>query len=364
MLDSIFLFITVIAVGLATTASAQGIGGLVDRAKEAVEDAAEDAEAAASSAAGAANTVSGDREKAIGDARALIEAYEQHYSRYRDLPEYDRVMHDWPDRGEEWLELLGGLPQAHEVEEFMAAPIDNHPGETIYEVNSYFINELGVRDSDVGGSASMTTAYSQLEQQLERVAQFKRDAAAGAVSMARQTMQALDERFLMAEIRVEKARALKSEFQLARRFDPNNEELNEMLASIDVYIDEVAEGVMAEIDAGRWPEAYGQTQHTQAVLSFFRGHPEWGGKEGVEVLAAAAQGDWVITEKDLLGRPIQWGLPVAVAATKPEWRELDAARVFTLTALARQGSPAPQAPPFTGYWVGESYLMRLDKVPR
>lgn len=305
-----------------------------------------------------------ERDEAIRDARLLVEAHETHYARFRELVEFDRVSHLWPDEGETWLAMLDDLPQGEEVETFMAALIDNHEGETIFEVDAYFRNELSISDSDIGGSVGMTTAFRQFEQQLERAGQLRKDVAAGAVSMGRQTMRQLDDRFFMPEIRMDKARALKSELQLARQFDPANEELNGMLAQIDVYIDEVAQGVTDEINAGRWPESFGQTQHAPEALSFLRSHPEWGGKEGVEVLAVAIDGDWVITERDLLGRPIQWGLTMSVAATKPEWRELDAARVFYLTVLARQDDPAPKAPPFTGYWVGESYLMRLDKVPQ
>ena len=101
------------------------------------------------------------------------------------------------------------------------------------------------------------------------------------------------------------------------------------------------------------------------VLGFFRNHEGWGKRpdKKIEVLDACVRGPWQVAERDLFGRVISWRLPIHVAVTDPDLRPRNIARVYELSVLAQEGAPgrAPKAPPFAGYWVGNSWMMRLDR---
>lgn len=225
--------------------------------------------------------------------------------------------------------------------------------------------DAGLRPNDYGDGTDASSAFRYFAEGMDKVAQFRRDAAVRSLSEADMMFRLLGERFQMAEIRVGEAEKVKTQLELGHRFDPQNAEVNARLASIDAEIDAVREDVDAEIDAGEWPvgDATAPQQHARAALEYFRSHPEWGGKPDVEVLAVVVRHDWQIAETNILGQVTQWRLPIAVAATKPLWRESDAARVYELSLLANPGLPAPQSAPFWGYWVGDSHLARLDKIP-
>jgi len=49
--------------------------------------------------------------------------------------------------------------------------------------------------------------------------------------------------------------------------------------------------------------------------------------------------------------------------TNDDYRGRNIARVYDLSVLAMEGpgGNAPKAPPFDGYWVGDNFMMRLDK---
>lgn len=365
-MNRLFLFIGALLLclaGGAPTAHAQ-LGKLKNKAKNAMQSPS-----ASTTSTAPAPTADGDeRAEAVALGQALIDVYQRHIDAFRVVKlqdfAYDYVNHGWPDEGEAWKAAVENVESRYDEIHGALRPLADRYGDSWIDIDSAF-RQHQINDYDDFGlttSPGPVGMYRGLYERMEKVAQFRKDAAEGAVSSAGQTMRLISERFFMPEIRLTKAKELKDQLTLAHWFDPQNADVNRMLADIDPYIDEVAADIEQEIDAGLWPEAFGETQHQQTALAFFKSHPEWGGKEGVEVLGVHVAGGWVVTERDLLGRPIQYGLPVYVASTKPQWREMGAARVFSLTALAQTGSPAPQAPPFTGYWVGDSWLARLAKI--
>jgi len=172
--------------------------------------------------------------------------------------------------------------------------------------------------------------------------------------------------FHVEDIRVGKLKEAKTLLEWALKFDAGNEFANDRLATIDADIDALAKAIEDAIDARKWAgNADGTPGHVQAALEFFRNHPNWGKNEkATEVLAVCVRGDWVPGERDLFGRVISWGLPVHLAITKPEYKEKNRARVYELTVITQQGAPSPaKAPPFAGYWVGDSWYIRPSEVP-
>ena len=128
-----------------------------------------------------------------------------------------------------------------------------------------------------------------------------------------------------------------------------------------------------DIDARKWAgditgfDGPGKTNEiSRAALEYIRKEPAWNppGK-GVEILAVAVRGPWDVGARDLLGRDIQWRIPVHVAITNKEMKRDNIVRVYELSLLTQEGRPdrVDKKPPFVEYWVGNSWNMRLKKVP-
>ncbi|NBC18830.1 MAG: hypothetical protein GVY18_16120 [Bacteroidetes bacterium] len=311
-----------------------------------------------------------DPDTAQALARALAAVYATHQDAFRTNEtqnwDFDYVSERWREDGEDWKALIASLetdvfPEIRDALRPMAARY----GPTWTDIDAAY-REAGITNNDVGSDVSISEMYRQLVANMEQVAQFRRDFAAGAYRNVQTDMDLIDEGFFMPEIRVKEAQKVKAYMELAHWFDPQNEDVNALLIRIDDYIDDVREGVEKEIDAGAWPGHAGgaPTHFADDLLAFFRGHEEWGAKPDVDVLAVAVRGGWQPAEYNPVGQVIQWRLPVFVAATKPLWRESSAARVYDLSVVAQKNNPAPRKPPFTGYWVGESYLIRLAKLPQ
>jgi hypothetical protein len=83
-------------------------------------------------------------------------------------------------------------------------------------------------------------------------------------------------------------------------------------------------------------------------------------------IAVAVRGPWRVAERDVFGRATCWRLPIHAAVTNAALRARGIARVFDRSICALEGAPgaAPQAPPFDGCWVGDNWMIRLDKLPR
>lgn len=80
-----------------------------------------------------------------------------------------------------------------------------------------------------------------------------------------------------------------------------------------------------------------------------------------KALVATVAGDWVVTKRNILGEPIQWGLPVHVASEQGSDKSV--VRVFRMTVLANEGRDPKKEPPFVDHWTGDSYRMLRANLP-
>jgi len=80
----------------------------------------------------------------------------------------------------------------------------------------------------------------------------------------------------------------------------------------------------------------------------------------------AVRGQWEIAETNIFGQVTQWRLPIHLAVTDETLKKQNIAMVYELSILGKVGSPgsAPKSPPYDGFWVGDSWMMRLNKVPK
>ncbi len=362
------LLVALVAAALGPQTAHAQLGRLVDRARRSAERTVHQAtdRAAERTAESATNAAVPGRSEAVEAARRLVAA-RQSADGVFDPPGHGfdfSYVSGWPEVGEAlYAEVEAVEARVPEWQAPMRA-LGERFGPEWTDVQRGLL-DLGVQAHEYGDGTEAASAFRYFAEGMGKVAQFRRDAAERSVSEADMMFRLLGERFQMAEIRVAEAERVKAQLQLGHRFDPQNTDLNARLATIDAEIDAVREDVDAEIDAGEWPtgDASAPQQFARAALDYFRSHPEWGGTPDVEVLAVVVRHDWQIAEQNVLGQVTQWRLPIAVAATKPIWRESEAARVYELSILAHPGLPAARQPPFWGYWVGDSHLVRLNKIP-
>ena len=180
--------------------------------------------------------------------------------------------------------------------------------------------------------------------------------------------------FYTEDIRVPKLQEAKTLLGWALKFDAKNEYANARMATIDAEIAALEKQLEADTDARTWagnvadfPGPGSTSELAAAALSYLRNDKDWGKAEnGTEVLAVCVRGGWQPADRDLFGRIISWRLPVHVAATRPALKARGIARVYELSMVAREGAPgnAPKAPPFDGFWVGDSWNIRLNKLPQ
>lgn len=310
------------------------------------------------------DVTSDDRQFALEHGQRLIDAWEAHKDAF-DAPEAhgfstNRLHITWPDDAAQLRAAIENAEQRFAVLTTAARPLAERFGDTHAEVSNAF-NRLKT-DTDGVSRSDVSLAYRGILDGMARVAQFRKDVALSALMDVQNMIIVVQDKFRAPEQRVKDARRIKEVMQAAYWFDPHNPDVNMILGNIDAFIDETAEGVQEEIASGTLPTASGPTHHTRAALEFFQNDERWGGREGSDVLRVWVGGPWVVTEKDLLGRPIQWGLPIYVAESRPHLHDMNAIRIFEVTALARQGTPAPQSPPFIGFWVGDNWLVSRDKL--
>ncbi len=176
------------------------------------------------------------------------------------------------------------------------------------------------------------------------------------------------------DIRVKKMEEVKEMLRIANQFDPNNQDANALLADIDARIAEMSDKIEKDIDAKKWAgnisdfAGPGNAKSlAKEAVKYFKGNPQWTGKaeKKVEILAVAVRGQWDVAETNIFGQVIRWRLPIHLAITDVNLKPKNIARVYELSALTRQGAPdkVEKAPPYDGYWVGNSWMMRLNNLP-
>ena len=157
--------------------------------------------------------------------------------------------------------------------------------------------------------------------------------------------------------------------------DPGNETAINLLGEMDEKIVQFSDKMKETIDKNVWQENMSGfsgpgdiTTLADSAKAYFETEPNWGGRENnkITVVALAITGSWSVAERDAFGRVIRWRLPVNLAITDDNLKSRNITRVYGLSVLARQGSPddAPKQPPWNDFWVGDSYMMRLNKLSK
>lgn len=149
------------------------------------------------------------------------------------------------------------------------------------------------------------------------------------------------------------------------RLDPTNAEIQRRIDELRPRVADVLarfrEEEIAAIRDREWQSSTGPSAQVGPALEFLRSDPRLGGSttRPTQVLAVSVRGDFAVAERNLLGMPTSYGLPVHVAIVSPDTVE-GVAQVLELTLITREPRPSP---PYDGFWVGNTWLMLREKVP-
>lgn len=149
------------------------------------------------------------------------------------------------------------------------------------------------------------------------------------------------------------------------RFAPDDAQLAQRMETlrprVEATLARFREEEIAAIRDRQWPGGGGPQAQSATALAYLRGHPLLGAHptRGITVLAVTVRGDWSVAERDLFGQPISYGLPVYVGLTSNFTAE-GVAQVLELTLITTEPRPAP---PWDGYWAGDTWLILRERVP-
>jgi hypothetical protein len=209
---------------------------------------------------------------------------------------------------------------------------------------------------------------------IEGMGNVDKSRAASAEQVARDAKMNMENLSAIAtEYRPRSMEKIKACLLGGQKIDPNNAEINALVAKIDDLMAETAETLEAEIDARTWaghiddfPGPGDVEELAAAALEWFRKDDRWGANPNrkIEILKVAVRGPWKVADRDIFGRLIRWRLPIHLAISDEKMGPKDIARVYELSILALEGpaEKAPRKPPYDGYWVGESWMMRKSKL--
>jgi hypothetical protein len=320
-------------------------------------------------AAGPPDTEAADAAKdatdaAQADAQLMIDLYDKYYPRF-DLIHGNSLVY-----GVQESDAKNALAEIEVAE----ALLPEFAGEVGRLADTYGTEPLEIGNNLHGKGVKISgDPGGRLAYLIEAIGKVGKSRAASAASCAQNAEMLLGNHSgPITDARLKRLDDVKKLLVVGHELDPSNEKVNTMLAEIDEQITAASQQMEAEIDAASWAgnvtsfPGPGETGAlAKEAVSFFRAHEGWGGRtdKKIEVLDACVRGPWQVAERDIFGRVISWRLPIHVAVTDPDLRPRNIARVYELSILAMEGSPdrAPKEPPFAGYWVGNSWMMRLDK---
>jgi hypothetical protein len=236
---------------------------------------------------------------------------------------------------------------------------------TVY--NKFF--DMGLKD--IGDEVDYK--FQQLYESVGNVKKSREESAKECLKNCETIISGFD--FYAPTVRLDQMENAKKWLQMGHKFDPSNDEINKKLAGIDQTIAKLAKKMDKEIDAKKWAGNIKDfsgpgtiSDLSKAAVEYFKQDRDWGksSKKKIEVLAVAVRGQWEIAETNLFGQVTQWRLPIHLAVTDETLKKQNIAMVYELSILGKVGNPgsAPKSPPYDGFWVGDSWMMRLNKVPK
>ncbi len=208
------------------------------------------------------------------------------------------------------------------------------------------------------------TAYDQVRKGLADLTETRQGLARKFLADVNQTRAGIDD--YDEDIRVAIYDKLRVKLDWAVGYDPDLAEARQLLANLGAEQAAKAAEIERLIDGRTWPKNMTGFQGPGNVAELLRSASEWlkahCEKDQEELLAVRLVGDWIVFERDALGRTAAYGLPVLAVYRRFDDKAAgrDVAVVFELSMVTTE---AKMAPPFKLAGVGGSWRMRASKVP-
>jgi hypothetical protein len=215
------------------------------------------------------------------------------------------------------------------------------------------------------GEVRASFPYTELVQGIENVKKTRAvmadDVLRRAVSMKEHTAKGAHD-----FSRRERHGEIKAWGQTAAALDPDNPRVKEFMSGIEAWIEADTKALDDRIDRSAWPAQADNAPEDAAALTgvlmdFLQKESDKlaaKDQDPRKMLAVVITGPWRVFKKNLLGEPIQYGLPILGTVQLESEKPQNLARVYELTMLTDEFKGVKMAPPFIGSAVGNSYYIR------
>ncbi|MCB2190548.1 MAG: hypothetical protein KQI62_03235 [Deltaproteobacteria bacterium] len=219
------------------------------------------------------------------------------------------------------------------------------------------------------GNYSASYAYTELSNGLVNIAKTREVMADDLIRKASK-MQKQSQKGLHDFFRVKNHAKIKQWAAMAAQFDADNPRVKEFQAGLDGWINKDMAALNAKIEKATWPSnAGGAPENASELASVIKQYMQKEsdkdaakGKDPRQIIGVVITGSWRVFTKNILGEPIQWGLPIYWAEVWQSEKDMNLARVYNGTMLTQKFKGVKKAPPFVGAAVGDSYYIRPGKV--
>jgi hypothetical protein len=148
------------------------------------------------------------------------------------------------------------------------------------------------------------------------------------------------------------------QLDMVLRYDPERTTAATLRGELDSIRERYVERMNQAIDEVKWAKSDSRFSGTGEIDEIEASVKSFMQKQGASVLAVSIAGGWGVHERDLLGRPINYSLPVDVAFPSPGTKDTVEVNFFSMIT-----GGAEMAPPFVKHGVGPGWQMRRDKLP-
>jgi hypothetical protein len=312
---------------------------------------------------------SAGRETATADAEAIIALHSEHGEVLGSIHGNSVVYYDNPDAANEGLATI----EAAETAAAEIRPLMKNVAERYGRERGAITEAMDAAGVSVDKANYMVAANAHdLFEFLEQLAGTRSASAQTIVDGVRSRLDDLDD--FAANIQQKRLAEAMEMIEIAQAIDPNHPELGRLRVAVEEAASDKQAEQMARIESAEWPghvasfDGPGSIDElSRSVHEYLSNDRDWGQREvkPQEILSVAVRGPWQVAKRDILGQPIQWRLPVLVAVTDEELRPDGIARAYELSMVAMEGSAndAPRSPPWDGFWVGDNFFLRVDRLP-
>jgi len=207
--------------------------------------------------------------------------------------------------------------------------------------------------------------YTKIKDGIVNIEKTRSAMAEDLTAKAREMITRLPEKHDFAREDIHKT--VRQYRNLAAEFDAVNAKVKDLDAELEKLLADDLKALEKKIDGREWKSVKkGFEKETEAGLKFLRECEDWGKRKEnpYTVIAASVLGDWTVQEKDILGKPIMYGVPAWIAVQLEPDKAANRVRVFSIYFRTAEGANVKPIPPFTSITVGDSFFMRPEAIKK